>query len=238
MSTGAGQRVGPVGLNELLRGLLAGAFVVGLPLATICNSVRFVTLSPATYREGFQRYAASARTGLDAPQLDRITAAFIDYFQGPPGRLNPTVVLRGQSQPLFNEREVAHMEDVQKLMQAVFTAGLLAAAYLVLFAAVLVAKERGAALPSLGRLLLWGAGLTVALLVAVAGLSLLDFTELFIRFHQMSFQNDLWMLDPRTDYLLMLFPEEFWFDVTVKIAGLTGACAAIAGAVGWLLARR
>jgi integral membrane protein (TIGR01906 family) len=46
----------------------------------------------------------------------------------------------------------------------------------------------------------------------------LDFSELWTRFHQVAFRNDLWQLDPRSDYLIMLFPEPFWFAATVRMA--------------------
>jgi integral membrane protein (TIGR01906 family) len=49
-------------------------------------------------------------------------------------------------------------------------------------------------------------------------LSLVDFSGLWTRFHQVAFRNDLWQLDPRTDYLIMLFPEPFWFTATISMA--------------------
>jgi integral membrane protein (TIGR01906 family) len=130
------------------------------------------------------------------------------------------------------------MEDVQSLMRLVFRLGLFAGLYLLLFAAALLAAQGRTALPTLGRLTLWGSGLSLALLVAVAALSFLDFSALFVRFHQLSFRNELWMLDPRRDYLLMLFPEGFWLDVTLKIAALTAAEASALAALGLFLTRR
>jgi integral membrane protein (TIGR01906 family) len=70
----------------------------------------------------------------------------------------------------------------------------------------------------LGREMLWSTGLMVGLVVLVAVLSLLDFDALWTRFHQIAFRNDLWLLDPRTDYLIMLFPEPFWFTATIRMA--------------------
>lgn len=218
--------------------LLAGLFVVCVPLCLIANNVRFVTLNPETYRAGFEKYRAAERTGLTQVQLAEVAEAFIAYFQAPPGRLNPTVSLNGAPRFLFNEREVAHMVDVQQLMRLVFRLGLLAGLYLLLFGVGLALWQGPAAIPTLGRLVLWGAGLSIALLLALAALSLVDFGELFVRFHQFSFRNDLWMLDPRRDYLLMLFPEGFWLDVTLRIAALTAAEALALGAVGLWLGRR
>jgi integral membrane protein (TIGR01906 family) len=218
--------------------LQAVLFVLCVPLCLVANNVRWVTLDPSTYERGYEKYDAGGRTGLDAEQLRAVTRAFTEYFEGPPGELNPVVNLGGQTRPLFNEREVSHMEDVQQLMQLVFRLGWIAALYLVGFTVVTLVVYQLAALPLLGRLLLWGAGLSFALLISVAALSLVDFGTLFLRFHQVSFRNDLWMLDPRRDYLLMLFPQGFWLDVTLRIAALTAGEAFLLGMAGWLLARR
>jgi integral membrane protein (TIGR01906 family) len=129
------------------------------------------------------------------------------------------------------------MQDVQALMQLVFRTGLLAAVYLALVACFLLVTQRRAGLAALGGMLGYGSVLTFGLLLLVAALSLLDFTDLFVKFHELSFRNDLWMLDPTRDYLLILFPEGFWFDVTLRIALLTALEGVLAGGAGLLLRR-
>jgi integral membrane protein (TIGR01906 family) len=62
-----------------------------------------------------------------------------------------------------------------------------------------------------------------------------DFTEAFIKFHELAFSNDLWMLDPRTDYLVAIFPEGFWFDAVIRIATTSAIEGLIAGAAGLAL---
>ena len=58
----------------------------------------------------------------------------------------------------------------------------------------------------------------VALVVLVGIASAVDFDALWTRFHQVAFRNDLWLLDPTRDYLIMLFPEPFWFAATIRMA--------------------
>jgi integral membrane protein (TIGR01906 family) len=224
-------------LTHWLLPVLGVLFVVSVPLCFIGNNVRWVALSPDTYWQGFEKYQAAERTGLGADQLALVAGAFIEYFQAPPGSLNPVVTQSGASRPLFNEREVAHMQDVQGLIQLVFRIGLWSGIYLLAFGGGLLALQRGQALPMIGHLALWGAALTLGVLLLVGGLSFVDFSNLFLRFHQISFQNDFWMLDPRRDYLVMLFPEGFWLDVTMRIAALTAAESLALGTAGFLLAR-
>jgi uncharacterized membrane protein len=48
----------------------------------------------------------------------------------------------------------------------------------------------------------------------------------------MSFSNDLWLLDPSKDYLIMMFPQGFFFDAAVFII----ATIIIEALVLWLIA--
>jgi integral membrane protein (TIGR01906 family) len=124
------------------------------------------------------------------------------------------------------------MEDVQRLFGVVRQARQVAGALLLILPLVGLWLGGSGFLPRLGTLLTIGAIVTVVLL-GLAGLaSLVDFTEAFVTFHEMAFSNDLWMLDPRADYLLMLFPEGFWLDATLRIAMYSAIEAAILGAVG------
>ena len=219
--------------------LLWWLFVLAVPIFLIGANVRAVTLSPATYSDGFEKYEAGRKTGLDEAQLRQVARAFIDFFQGSSRQLEVEVIRGGRSEPLFNEREIQHMADVHTLMRVVFTGTQLAAAYLILFVVVGSVLRRSAVLGSIAQGLLAGSALTLGLLVLVGLLSLLDFTTLFVRFHQLSFRNDLWMLNPSRDALLMLFPEGFWLDVTIRLAGMIAIEAAIIAAVGlgmWRLA--
>ena len=50
--------------------------------------------------------------------------------------------------------------------------------------------------------------------------SLTGFEDVFYAFHVVSFSNDLWQLDPNRDYLIAMFPENFFYDATMWVAGL------------------
>ena len=68
--------------------------------------------------------------------------------------------------------------------------------------------------------------------------ALLGFDRLFRQFHVLSFANDFWMLDPSRDYLIMLFPGGFWFDVTLFVTLCTALGAVVLGGVGVVYLRK
>ena len=81
-----------------------------------------------------------------------------------------------------------------------------------------------------------GGSIILALIVALGvGALTGGFDDMFFRFHFLAFTNDLWLLDPSRDYLIMLFPEGFWFDTAMlfgKVATACGVALLTGGLVG------
>jgi integral membrane protein (TIGR01906 family) len=214
------------------RGAVSVAFVLALPFVIIGSSLRWLVTDRDLLLRGFEENQVARTTRLDEPQLRMIADAFVAYFQAPPGRLDIQVRLDGQSRPLFNEREILHMEDVQRLVQWFLTMQVVGGAVVALRLLVALAVERSG--HDLGRDLLLSAGLLVSVVVVVGALSAINFTWLWLQFHRLAFRNDLWMLDPRSDHLIMLFPQPFWLVCTLRMAGAVAAGTVLAAAAGFL----
>ena len=219
-------------LPSAVRWIAGAAFVVALPLFLILGSVLEVAGDRDFYLREFAKYDVGRVTGLDQAQLAAVADAFISYLRDPAARLDVEVTIGGVRRPLFNEKEIHHMDDVQKLFALVRQARMVAGAVLLVLPLVGLWLGGSAFLSRLGMLLAMGGILTVALLGLAGLLSLVDFSQAFVRFHELAFSNDLWMLDPRTDYLVMLYPEGFWLDATLRIAMLSAIEAVVIGAVG------
>jgi len=220
-------------LLDWVRGPVSLVFVLLLPMLIIGTSLRSLVTDRDLMLSGFRDNQVAATTGLDDPQLQRIADAFVAYFQGPPGQIQMQVTAFGQSRLLFNDKEVAHMEDVQSLIQFFLRMQLVAGVVVVLRLGMAVLVDRARA--PLGRELLWSTGLVVALVVLVGVLSLMDFDALWTRFHQIAFRNDLWQLDPTRDYLIMLFPEPFWFTATIRMATTVALQTVLVALIGVVL---
>jgi integral membrane protein (TIGR01906 family) len=215
-----------------IRWVGAAAMVVALSLFVILGNVLEVASDRDFYQREFEKYGVGRVTGLDRAQLVTVADTFIAYLADPAARLDVEVTVAGARRPLFNQREIAHMEDVQKLFALVRNGRLVAGAILLIVPPLGLGLTGSSFLPRLGTILTIGGVVTVALLGLAGLLSLIDFSEAFVRFHEMAFSNDLWILDPRTDYLIMLYPEGFWLDATLRIAMLSAIEAVVIGGVG------
>lgn len=153
--------------------------------------------------------------------LLEVTGQMMDYLKGNRADLHITTTIGGEQREFFNQREIAHMEDVQMLFLKAISIRRICLALsitLLLFMALTKARMRRALWPSLciGTGLFFGAITALALIIST------DFTKYFIMFHHIFFTNDLWILDPDTDLLINIVPEGFFMDTAGRIAFLFG----------------
>lgn len=134
----------------------------------------------------------------------------------------------------FNERELAHMDDVKRVFDQVTLAGLLA---LAVGAAAGWALGRRA-----GAGAVWGAvsdgGLVLLVFVAGVGtLMLMNWEAFFVGLHHLFFEGDTWLF-AYSDTLIRLFPEPLWQAVGVFAVLFAVAPAFALALVGRGLQRR
>jgi len=222
-------------LSDLLTRIASGLFVLSLPVLFGTITLRWLVSDVSWYRAGFEKYGVSARTGISAAELDRAAGEISRYLLLQRGGIEIPVKIDDRTVSLFNDREIRHMGDVQNLLRGFYSLQAAAACYAPLYAAFGWLRLRGSAWSALGNKLRWGGGLTLGLFGLFGALSMLDFDELFLRFHLVSFDNDLWILDPSKDRLVMMFPQGFWYDSAIRLALGTGAQALGALLLGTVL---
>lgn len=211
-------------------------FIVCMPILLLTASVTWAVNSPWLYRYGFEKYDVGDTAGLAQSELDNTAAGLIDYFNSDDEEISLTVVKDGEPFQLFNEREVGHLRDVKGLFRLVYWLLLGTLVYALVYIGLSVFMWRDRRRMAWG---LFGGGCLSLALMAVLGLgTLVNFDWLFRQFHLISFANDLWMLDPTKDYLIMLFPRGFWYDAALFCALVTAVGALILGGVGWWLKRQ
>lgn len=209
-------------------------FILCLPALLLTASATWLINSQWLYEYGFEKYGVSQTTGLAPSELSQAAGGLIDYFNSSGETINITVMKDGKPFTLFNEREVAHLRDVKALFVLIYRVLLGTLVYALVFAGLCLFlwKDR--------RRLAWGlvGGSCLALVLVLAlGLgTLFGFERLFLQIHLLSFTNDLWLLDPARDYLIMLFPFGFWYDEFLfGVLAMAAGAAVLGGAGGWYL---
>ena len=99
----------------------------------------------------------------------------------------------------FNEREIKHMNDVKRIFIWVKIISVLSLITFLIFL-----KPNGLPLVLLYSLIL------IAIILFI--FLFLPFNLSFTKFHEILFNNELWLLNPETDRLIVLLPERFFID--------------------------
>lgn len=216
-------RNGPVGGHRMKRRLLAKhllcfLFGAGVLLALLMSSISMVALNKSFYHAFYEDYGLAEKAHIR--QEDAISAIdlMVDYVSGTREDLNGTIVWKNGEQPTFNEKEISHMVDVKRLWINARNVGI-AGAVLAL-AAALILKQWSPAhwLSWLCKGMIMAASCLVVLLVFFGFWMSIDFTGLWIQFHHWFFTNDLWALDPYTDFMIVICPESLFFTMILKIS--------------------
>ncbi|MBI3978795.1 MAG: DUF1461 domain-containing protein [Chloroflexi bacterium] len=213
--------------------LLGGLAVLAVPLAIVLTNLRAVTFDRSLWLAGYERNGVPQTTGMSLAELGTATDQIMAYLEtGWP----VTLVIQKETgrAPLFNERETQHLADVRDIFLLMFRLQMGALAVLALFVALALGVRRRRGVGAVARAGAAGGVLTMAVLALLGGLAQGDFSSWWLQFHLLSFRNDLWQLDPRTDYMIRMYPQPFWYEMVVRLAvrsfawaaGLTAACLA------------
>ncbi len=213
-------------------------FVLCLPILLFTASIGVAFNSLWLYSYGFGKYEISTATGISQPELIRSARALIDYWNSGEEFISIIVEKDGQPFVLFNEREVTHLKDVKALVRLDYAALIATGLYCAAYAALAFCYRRPAYRRDLAVAGFSGGILSLGILAIVGVTALADFDGFWQQFHLLSFTNDLWLLDPSRDFLIMMFPEGFWANSVIVVAGLTAFLALLIGIPSWFYLRK
>lgn len=207
-----------------------------IPLATISSVVLTLFHDSSYYHAGQLRYQVASVTGFSQDQLDRVDDGIVRFFDG--NESLPAAVGAASGPPnVFSERAILHMNDVRDVIRAIGSMqkiSLVAIGLLGLFAAT---RWSNGGRIAIARALVYSSIVTVILGVIAISLTFVGFDTLFTTFHQITFHNDYWQLDPLTDHLVQMFPFEFWYDAMLAVALRIVLVTVVLGGLGLALGR-
>lgn len=138
-------------------------------------------------------------------------------------------------EPMHNERELRHMQDVKDLIQTTWI--VLGSGWVVLIVVVFILHRLVGWSPVLEGLEASARGTIWLMLLLALGL-VIAFGVLFVGFHRIFFEGDTWLFS-YSDTFIRLYPERFWRDTFALVAIITlalswGMRIASKWARGWL----
>lgn len=212
---------------KILHSAIGVLCAFALMITLLITSVEAVTYwTPGYYEKEYAKYNVTEDVNMEMEDLLDVTHEMMAFLRGDRADLHVPTIVDGQPREFFNEREIAHMEDVQGLFLAAIALrracmiGIVAAVAL-LFALKADVKRL------LPKTICAGTLLFFTILAALALVISTNFTKYFVIFHEIFFNNDLWMLDPSTDLLINIVPEPFFVDTAARIGLTYGVSVAV-----------
>ena len=173
-------------------------------LIIISGSLNFIVRSSLIYDYNISTYSIEKRTSLSLEKIKEINLGIRTYFFNEKELLDIDI---------FSNKEILHMKDVKSVMNFIFDISKILSIVFCILTFVLYSYFR----VYIYKLIFYSLSLFLSILVFLGTSFLLFFQELFIIFHEIAFNNDLWILNPNEDYLLMMYPEDFFRDVAILI---------------------
>ncbi len=172
------------------------------------------------YEREYIKYQVLRELDMEMEDAMYVTREMMAYLKGDRERLSVVTTVEGTEQDFFNEQDRLHMDDVQGL----FLGGLALrrGAFAVLAAALvfLAAACRKEMWRTLARSFQAVLGILAALILFLGIAMARNFNAVFTKFHEIFFDNDLWIFDPAEDYMIRMLPEGLFFDMVIRIGGI------------------
>ena len=208
-----------------LRWIAGGASSIAVVVILLISGFQAAMYADfGVYEREYIKYQVLRELDMEMEDAMYVTREMMAYLKGDRERLSVVTTVEGTEQDFFNEQDRLHMDDVQGL----FLGGLALRrwAFAVLAAALvfLAAACRKEIWRTLARSFQVVLGILAALILFLGIAMARNFNAVFTKFHEIFFDNDLWIFDPAEDYMIRMLPEGLFFDMVIRIGGffLTG----------------
>ena len=188
---------------------------IAFPFIVVIGAIRMVASSWFLWLD-YHRPGFPA-DGYGFSQADRLTYGNygVDYINNSAPSAYLGNLVDGNGDPLFLANEVSHMADVKSIVGITYAAGIVLTVLAILVCLYLWRRYAG----GIRRAFFAGAVITLVVMIALTVLAVLNFGTFFTDFHELFFAQGNWTFHAN-DTLIRLYPEQFWMDAGIVIAGL------------------
>ena len=161
------------------------------------------------FRYEFEKNGADTATGYSLDKLEEEAQLLVDYM------ILDEADEEFQNSTFFNEREKLHMNDVKEIVQKAINLRRICIALIVISlgcaAALRIDKKF---FIKIFTVFFAGFGGLFYFIVAAGAV---NFNKAFTIFHEIFFNNDLWLFDPNESLMINMLPEVFFIDAFIRI---------------------
>ena len=195
-------------------GILLSFSVIAILLISSFEIAMYADFS--VYQREYEKYDILDDLDMKMEDVMYVTEEMMAYLRGDRDTLSVITTVEGQEQDFFNEQDRFHMGEVRDL----FIGGLNIRTGAVVTALICLAfliASKACLKKILARSYQIALGITGAAVIFIGAAALIDFNAVFVQFHHIFFDNDLWLFDPAEDYMIRMLPEGLFADMVLRI---------------------
>ena len=179
----------------------------------LLTAIEIPTFNYSFYYHEYNKNDTFEIVGISQYDLEKVTYHLMDYMKDKTDTLEVYANINGVNREFFNALEKSHMVDVKNLFQIGYGIRNIAViVFFITFLCAFVYKRRPALIEYAKSFI----SIILVFIIACGTLVLTilsDFDKYFTIFHEIFFDNDLWILDPATDLLINIVPLPFFIDI-------------------------
>lgn len=204
--------------HPFFKKILGTTFFLSLFLILLSTSILFNSTNLKFYEKQFNRLGLENHLKISRGDYTNATNDLLQYINGKRSEITVQAKIDGVTREVFNEKEKTHMIDVRSLFQSLkrLTIILLTVIFSILLVVYIRLKKETIRLVNTYRYALF---IFLGFFAVVGILMLTQFSLFWDLFHRVLFKNDLWLLDPNTDFMIRMFPLELFKSLVFTIMG-------------------
>lgn len=168
------------------------------------------------YQKEYEKYHVLDRLDMEMEDVMDVTVYMMSYLRGGENVLSIEKTIEGEMQDFFNEQDRFHMGEVRELFLGGIALRRMACILLIVLCVILFATEKKWQV-MLAGMFQKTLGIFCILVLFLGAVITMNFSECFVIFHEIFFDNDLWIFDSRTDFMIRMLPEGFFYDMVIRI---------------------
>ena len=195
-------------------GIVLSFSIIAILLITSFEIAMYSDFS--VYEKEYEKYDVLSDLDMTMEDVMHVTREMMAYLRGDRDTLSVVTTVEGTEQDFFNEQDRFHMGEVRDL----FIGGLnirTGAAAVALICLVFLVVSKARLRKILARSYQIALGITGAAALFIGIAAVVDFNAVFVQFHHIFFDNDLWLFDPAEDYMIRMLPEGLFADMVLRI---------------------
>lgn len=202
--------------NKISSYLLSIILAISIILFSLLSAIFYTSYNLNYYNDFQKENSINQVTGKSFEYLEKVNIDIIDYLKDGDDNL---------LESHFNEREILHMQDVFLLYELARNLFLISLAIIL----IIIILSRLIKLDNLFKKTSIVIFIIFIIVFIFATIVALDFDRFFTLFHHIFFDNDLWILDPRTDMMIQMMPLRFFIGHGIRIALVTLIISLVVG---------